>query len=262
MRLALFCLIVAGAVSSYAAGVVGKTVEYSSGSVTMKGYLVYSDKIQGKRPGILVVHEWWGLNDYSRKRADMLAELGYVAFAVDMYGDGKNVDNPSDAGKLAGEVMQNTSAMRTRFLAAMDFLKKDARVDSTDIAAIGYCFGGGVVLAMARNGADLKGVASFHGTLATQTPAKPGEIKGKVLVLTGTADKFVPPKDVQNFKSEMEAAKVDYKVVGYPGAMHAFTNPAATELGKKFNLPLAYNENADKKSWTEMKKFFRSIFKK
>jgi len=170
MRLSLLVIVLFAAVAARA-GVVGKEVTYTADTLTMKGYIVYDDKFTGQRPGVLVVHEWWGNNDYSRKRADMLAGLGYVALAVDMYGDGKLADNPNDAGKLATEVMTNMSAMKARFMAAMDFLKADEHVDPMRLAAIGYCFGGGVVLAMAREGADLKAVVSFHGNLATQHPA-------------------------------------------------------------------------------------------
>jgi dienelactone hydrolase len=244
------------------AGVVGKEVTYKTDSLTMKGYLAYNDAMKDKRPGIIVVHEWWGNNDYSRKRADMLAELGYVALAVDMYGDGKQADNPTDAGKHAGEVMKNPSALQSRFNAAMDFLKNDEHVDRSQIGAIGYCFGGGVVLAMARTGIDLKAAVCFHGSLATQNPAKKGDIKAKILVCNGGADKFVSAEDAKKFKTEMKSAGVDFKFVDYPGATHAFTNPAATELGKKFNMPIAYNEKADKKSWSEMQAWFKKAFKK
>jgi dienelactone hydrolase len=261
MRLSLVILVLFAAVAARAA-VVGKEVSYTADSLTMKGYLVYDDKFAGQRPGVLVVHEWWGNNDYSRRRADMLAGLGYVALAVDMYGNGKLADNPTDAGKFATEVMTNMSTMKARFDAAMDLLKNDEHVDPSRIAAIGYCFGGAVVLGMAREGADLKAVVSFHGNLATQHPAEKGSVKAKILVCNGVADKFVSADLIKKFKDEMKAAGADFKFVNYPGAVHSFTNPASTELGKKFNMPIAYNVKADKGSWTEMQRLLKKVFKK
>jgi len=240
----------------------GQSVEYSAQGTALKGYLAYDDGQEGRRPGVLVVHEWWGLNDYARKRADMLAELGYVALAVDMYGDGKQATHPEDAQKFSSEVMKNFDAAKARFTAAMDFLKKQPQVDPARIAAIGYCFGGGVVLNMARQGVDLKGVASFHGALAAVKPAQPGMVKAKILVLTGADDKFVPPAQVEAFKQEMKSAGADLRVISYPGAIHSFTNPEADVLGKKFNMPLAYNADADRKSWEEMKTFLSGVFRK
>ncbi len=243
------------------AKVVGKTVEYKAGDVTLKGYLAYDTSIKDKRPGVVVVHEWWGLTDYPKRRADMLAKLGYVAFAADMFGDGKTADNPTDAQKYAGESMKDPAALKAKFLAAVDYLKQDEHVDASRIAAIGYCYGGGVVLNMARAGVDLKGVVSFHGSLGAVIPAEKGGIKAKLLVCSGGADKFLAPKDVENFKNEMKEDGADMKYIAYPGALHAFSNPDATALGKKFNIPIAYNANADRKSWSEMKSFFKRIFK-
>ncbi len=260
MKAAVLVLLFAGVVAARA-NIVGKEIVYSADSVTMKGYIAYDDKIAGKRPGILVVHEWWGNNDYSKKRADMLAGLGYVAFALDMYGNGAQAANPDEAGKLAGSVMQHPDVMKSRFVAAMNMLKMDEHVNPDQIGAIGYCFGGSVVLGMVRDGADLKGAVSFHGNLATQHRAEKGAVKGKLLVCNGAADSFVSADDIKNLKEEMKSAGGDLKFVNYPGAVHAFTNPAATELGKKFNMKIAYNENADKKSWEEMRKFFKKVFK-
>ena len=242
--------------------VVGKNVEYSAQGVVMKGYLAYDEAAKGKRPGVLVVHEWWGLNDYARKRARMVAELGYTALAVDMYGDGKQAMHPDDAKKFSSELMKNFDDAKARFMAAMEFLKQQASVDPTRIAAIGYCMGGGVVLNMARQGVDLKGVASFHGSLAPVKPAQPGSVKAKVLVLHGGDDKFIPPEQIEALKQEMKSAGVDFQFISYPGAVHSFTNPEADELGKKYNMPIAYNAQADKKSWDELKKFLNTIFKK
>jgi dienelactone hydrolase len=235
-------------------------VTYTANGVTMKGYLAYDDAIKGKRPGVLVVHEWWGHNEYARKRARMLAELGYIALAVDMYGDGKQAAHPDDAGKFAGAVMQNMESAKARFMAAMDVLKKNPRTDSKRLAAIGYCFGGGVVLHMARFGFDLKGVVSFHGSYGTQTPAQAGKVKAKVLVCHGADDQFITPEQIDGLKKEMAEAKVDFQFISYPGATHSFTNPEADAYAKQFNLPLAYNADADKKSWEDMQAFFKKIF--
>ena len=249
-------------IDSAKAAIIGKNVEYSSQGTTLKGYLAYDDAIRKQRPGILVVHEWWGLNEYAKKRARMLAELGYTALAVDMYGDGKQAMHPDDAGKFSSAVMKDFEVGKSRFLAAEEFLKQQPGVDPTRIGAIGYCFGGGVVLNMARQGADLTAVASFHGSLTAVKPAEPGMVKAKIRVYTGGSDKFVPPDAVEAFKKEMTAAGADFKVTIYPGVMHSFTNPDGTALGKKFNLPLAYDQKADKESWKDMKQFFAQVFKK
>ena len=250
------------AASSAAAKVSGREVEYRTGDTVLKGYLAQDTALKGKRPAVLVVHEWWGHNEYARKRARMLAKLGYVALAVDMYGDGKTAQHPDEAGKFAAEVMKNKAVGEARFNAALEFIKQQPSVDPTRIAAIGYCFGGGVVLHMARQGADLKGVASFHGSLATDAPAKPGAVKAKVLVFTGEADKLIPPEQVAAFKDEMTRAGASFRVVGYPGAMHSFTNPDADAFAKKFILPMAYDKKADLDSWAQTKKFFKEIFAK
>lgn len=248
--------------ASVHASVKTEEVTYSAGGVNMKGYLAYDDAVKGKRPGVLVVHEWWGHNEYARKRARMLAELGYTALAVDMYGDGKQANHPNDAGKFANEVFQNIEGAKARFTAAMELLKQHKSVDATRIAAIGYCFGGGVVLHMARFGYDLKGVASFHGSLGTQTPAEKGKVKAAVLVCNGAADPFVSAEQVEGLKKEMQNAGVDFQYVAYEGAVHSFTNPDADENGKKFELPLAYNKAADEKSWADLQEFFKKIFAK
>jgi len=244
------------------AGIKNEEVTYTAGDVTMKGYLAYDDAKKGKRPGVLVVHEWWGHNEYARKRARLLAEMGYVALAVDMYGDGKQAAHPDDAGKFAGAVMQNVEGAKARFMAAMDLLKKNPNTDPKRIAAIGYCFGGGVVLHMARFGADLKGVVSFHGSLGTQTPAPAGKVKAKVLVCNGADDGFISQEQIATFKKEMTDAKVDFQFISYPGAKHSFTNPDADQYAKQFGMPIAYNAEADKKSWEDMQAFFKKIFVK
>ena len=252
--MSVFCIC-----SAYAS-VLGKEVAYQANGVTMKGYLAYDDAKKGKRPGVLVVHEWWGHNDYARKRARMLAELGYTALAVDMYGDGKTAAHPKDAGAFAGEVKKNMDMATARFQAAKTLLARHEMVDSKYIAAIGYCFGGGIVLEMARRGLDLDAVVSFHGSLTTQSPAQPGQVTAKVLVCNGAADPFVKLEQITAFKKEMKNAKVNYEFKSYPDAKHAFTNPAADEKGKTFNIPLAYNEAADKQSWSDMKSFLNKVF--
>lgn len=241
-------------------GILTEEVTYRVGDTKLKGYLAWDSRQKGPRPGVLVVHEWWGHNDYVRKRARMLAGLGYTALALDMYGDGKVADHPEDAMKFMNEVVSNMDVAKARFEAAYELLKKHETNDPNHIAAVGYCFGGAVVLHMARFGVDLDGVVSFHGNLATQAPAKKGAVKSKVLVLHGADDSLVPPDQVAAFKREMEAAEVDYSFIEFPGAKHAFTNEAATENGKKFGMPLAYHEAADQKSWEEMTKFLEAVF--
>jgi dienelactone hydrolase len=236
-------------------------VTYKDGDTTMKGFVVYDDAKKGKRPGILVVHEWWGITKHVREEARKLAAQGYTAFVADMYGDAKSADNPKDAGALAGAVRKNPAAMQSRFNAAKASLAKHATVDAKRMGAVGFCFGGSVVLDMARTGSDLKGIAAFHATLPASGPqATPGTVKAKVLVLNGAEDPFIKPDSVAAFKQEMEAARVDYRYINYPGAVHAFTNPEATEKGKQFNLPLAYHPEADKQSKAEAAKFFSSLF--
>ena len=243
------------------AKMVSENVAYVHENAKLEGYLVYDDAIQGKHPGILVVHEWWGQNAYARKRADMLAKLGYVAFALDMYGNGKTATHPKDAGKFSSMVSSNMPLAKARFLAALDQLKANPLTEPDKIAAIGYCFGGGIVLQMARQGVDIKGVVSFHGSLGTKEPAQPGVVKARVLVFNGEADPFTTKEQIEAFKQEMQNAGVNYEFVNYPGAKHSFTNPGATALGKKFDLPLVYNAKADKDSWAKMQGFFKELFK-
>ncbi|MCG8427871.1 MAG: dienelactone hydrolase family protein [Chromatiales bacterium] len=257
LGLTLICL------SSLAqAGLVGKEVEYTQGGKVFKGYVAYDDAVKEKRPGVLVVHEWWGHNDYARRRADMLAELGYTALAVDMYGDGKRASHPKDAGKFASEVKKNMNSAAARFQAGINLLKQHQTVSASDISAIGYCFGGGIVLEMARRGMDLDAVASFHGSLKTNSKAKPGVVKARVLVFNGAADPFVKPEEIESFKAEMNQAGVNYTFTNHPGAKHSFTNPAADEMGKRFDIPLAYNAEADKASWNTMKQVFAEIYQR
>lgn len=239
---------------------VEKEVTYSSDTTTLKGFLVYDKKREGKRPGVLIVHEWWGLNDYARIRARMLAELGYTALALDMFGEGRTAAHPQDAQKFASEIFSNLKVGEERFMAAYDLLKSQEMVDPNNIAVIGYCFGGGIALHMASLGTDLKAVASFHGSLGAIVPPKEGVIKAFLLVCNGAADPFTTPEQIETFKKEMDSVKVQYKFINYDGAVHSFTNPAADSLGKKFNMPLAYNEKADKDSWQQMQDIFKRVF--
>lgn len=241
--------------------IVTKEVTYTSDGTTLKGFLAYDENQDEGRPGVLVVHEWWGHNQYARKRAIMLAELGYVALAVDMYGDGKQANHPEDAGKFASAVMQNMQTAKARFQAAVNFLKEQTQTDKNKIAAIGYCFGGGIVLRMALAGEELMGVVSFHGSLPTDSVQNPKQVRAKLLVCNGEDDNFVTAEQIDAFKKAMVDAGINFKFVNYPGAVHSFTNPDADSLGKKFNLPLGYNKQADEESWKDMKLFFDEIFK-
>ncbi|HZM34407.1 MAG TPA: dienelactone hydrolase family protein [Burkholderiales bacterium] len=243
------------------AAVKEEPVTYKDGDTTLKGFIVYDEARKGRRPGIVVVHEWWGITQHTRDEARKFAEQGYTAFVADMYGDAKTADNPKDASGLMKGLMGDSAGMQSRFNAARAQLAKHSTVDAKKIGASGYCMGGAVVLNMARAGADLRGVAAFHANLTPQTPAAAGKVKSKVLVLNGADDPFVKPDSIEAFRKEMEAAKVDYRFINYPGAVHAFTNPAATEAGRKFNLPLAYNAEVDKQSKAEARKFFAAAFK-
>ncbi len=237
-----------------------ETITYRIGDKEFTGYLAYDDAIAGKRPAVIVVHEVWGQTDYIRKRAEMLAGLGYTGFALDMYGGGQVADHPDTAMAFRKAMMSEMSEAVKRFDAAKAVLLQQPTVDPEKIAAIGYCMGGSVVLHMARHGSDLDGVVSYHGGLTTQTPAQPGKVKAKVLVFTGEADPMVPADQVQAFVGEMQAAGVDYTLVGFPGAKHAFTNPEATDMGQRFNMPIAYDKAADEESWAQTKLFFEQIF--
>ncbi len=235
------------------AAVKSRVVEYSQDGVALQGYMAWDDA-KPKRPGVLVVHEWWGHNEHARRAADRLARAGYVAFALDMYGKGKVTVHPDSAQAFVAAAMQDAAALPARFNAALELLRKDEHVDAARIGAIGYCFGGAVVLAMARSGADLKAVGTFHGALSTQSPAEPGKVKAKLLVQTGGSDPMVPADAVAAFEKEMTAAGASYRVIHYPAAKHSFTNPEADKVG----MPaLAYNADADRKSWAELLKFLK-----
>lgn len=235
-----------------------KTVDYAVGETALQGYLAWDDAVKGPRPGVLVVHEWWGHNAHARRAAERLARAGYVAFALDMFGTGKLATHPGDAQKFVGEALAEAGAAAARFEAARRQLEARPETDPKRIAAIGYCFGGGVVLSMARSGADLDAVASFHGMIATDTPAEKGKVKAQVLVMTGGADPFVPEEQVVAFEKEMKDAGVRFQVIRYPGAKHGFTNPDAGSYG----MPqLEYDAAADAKSWDTMLKFLKKALK-
>lgn len=237
-----------------------ENITYTGDNTTMNAFVVYDENKKAPRPAVIVVHEWWGLNDYDKMRARELAKLGYFAMAIDMYGNGKTADNPTDAQNLAMPFYQNPAMAKTRLDAAVSKLKTYSQVDVNNMAAIGYCFGGGVLLNSARLGEDLKAVVSFHGGLVG-TPADKKLLRTKILVCHGADDKFVLPDEVKKFKHQMDSIHADYIFKSYPGATHAFTNPDATEMGKKFNLPIAYNAAADKASWNEMKEFFKKVLR-
>ncbi|MBI4346565.1 MAG: dienelactone hydrolase family protein [Elusimicrobia bacterium] len=225
-------------------------VEYRHGDGVLQGFFAWDDAVKGKRPGVLVIHEWWGHGPYVRRRAEMLAKLGYVAFAADMYGKGVYAKDHQEAGKLSGMYRSDRKLMRERALAGLNELKKHSSVDGR-LASIGYCFGGTTSLELARAGADLRGVASFHGGLGTPMPAKPGEIKARVLVLHGADDKFVNP-ELPGFQEEMRAARADWQLVSYGGAVHSFT---VKEAGDDPSKGMAYDEKADLRSWEALKDF-------
>jgi len=235
-------------------------VSYKVDSLNMKSFVVYDENIKGKRPAVLVIHEWWGLNDYTKRRARMLAELGYIAMAVDMYGNERIGKDPGTAQNLAMPFYIHPEIAKKHFDAALAEFKKNPNVDQTKIAGIGYCFGGGVLLNLARMGEPLNGVVSFHGGLVG-TPADKNLTKAEILVCHGEADSFVPKGQVDMFKKQMDSIGKSYTFKSYPGATHAFTNPDATEMGKKFKMPIEYNAAADAASWNDMKEFFGRIFK-
>jgi dienelactone hydrolase len=222
----------------------------------LKGMIAWDDAKTGKRPGVLVVHEWWGLNEHARNAARQLAEAGYVGFALDMYGSGKSTEHQHDAEAMMNAAMSDPKQIAERFNSALAQLKQDPHVDATKVAAVGYCMGGAIVLNMARAGADLDGVVSFHGILATQTPMQKGKFKGKVAVYAGTRDPFVPVADIEKLRKEMDAAGVPVVIKEYD-AMHGFTNPNAAKYGMK---ELEYNAAAAKDSWTNSLGFLKQIF--
>ena len=241
------------------AAVETKSVEYRQGDTRLVGYLAYPKDAKGPLPGVLVVHEWMGLNDYAKRRAEQLAELGYIALAADIYGDGKIAANREEAGQLAGAYKKDRPLLRARVAAGLTALKAQPMVAGDKVAAIGYCFGGTTALELARSGADVAGVVSFHGGLDTPTPQDAKNIRAKVLVLHGADDPYVPAEQVAAFEDEMRKAGVDWQLVAYGGAVHSFTNPAS---GSDNSKGAAYNAAADARSWVAMQQFFNELFAK
>lgn len=234
-----------------------ETINYLDGDTQLQGYVSWDDSIEGKRPGILVVHEWWGLNDYARMRADMLAELGYVAFAVDMYGKDQVTDHPDQANAWMSQITENVDAWQQRANLWLNQMKAHPLVDDDDTAAIGYCFGGATVMQLAYSGADIDGVVSFHGSLPAASEAQQPNIKARILAAHGNADSFVPAEQVAAFKASLEAANADWQLLSFGGVKHSFTNPNADTYGID---ALGYDEDADRRSWQAMQNFFDELF--
>jgi dienelactone hydrolase len=261
MRQLLICtlaLLFVSAASLAQAKVTTKTVSYKHGDQELEGVLAWDDAVEGKRPGVLVVHEWWGLNDYARDRAKQLAGMGYVAFAVDMYGKGKLTKHPDEAKAWATQVRSNAAAWNERGRLGLEILQKNELVDPKRVAAIGYCFGGSTVLTLALGGADLAAVASFHGALPPADKAQAEKIKGKVLICHGAADKFIPEEVIQKFRAALDEGGTDWQMVYYSGAQHSFTVPDADKAG----VPgIKYDKHADERSWKHLKVMLDEAFK-
>ena len=254
----LFCMLLALAgVLTARAAVQTQTIEYKQGDTTLEGVLVYDDVVKTKRPGVLIVHQWKGVTDNEKKRAEMLAQLGYVAFCADIYGKGIRPQTPAEAGAQAGKYKSDRTLLRARVNAGLEVLRKNEFVDASRIAAIGYCFGGTTVIELARSGADIAGVVSFHGGLDSPTPADGKNIKCQVLACHGADDPLVPAKDLAAFENEMRDSGADWQLIQYGGAVHSFTDWKADGSMKGAQ----YNEQADKRSWADMKQFFGEIFK-
>jgi dienelactone hydrolase len=254
----LVALVVIGAIASAArAEVKTRTISYEYGGVTFKGHLAWDGAAKSKRPGVLVVHEWWGLNDYARKRAEQLAELGYVAFACDMYGEGKHTEHPNEAGQFAGEVRKNVKVWQGRAQAALKVLTDQPQVDADKLAAMGYCFGGSTALQLAYTGAPLKAVVTFHAALPVPDAEQAKAIKAKLLICHGAADRFIPEETAVKFRTALEEAKVDYAMVYLGNAKHSFT---VKDIDAKGVDGLAYNAEADRRSWQSMRLLFDEAF--
>ena len=235
-----------------------ETVTYKVGDKTFKGLLAYDDAVKGKRPGILVVHEIWGLDAYTKKRAEQLAGLGYVAFAVDMFGDGKATEHPKEAFAMGAEARKNEKEWLARAEAGLDILRKSPKVDATKLASIGYCFGGSTSLALANSGADIKAVVSFHGAVLVPTEEQAKSVKARILLCHGAADALIKEETIQKMRTMYDTNKVDYQMIYYGGALHSFTVPGAENKGLK---GIAYDANADRRSWAAMRALFDEVFK-
>jgi dienelactone hydrolase len=249
--------VMAAAATTASAALRSQAVEYRQGDTVLEGYVAWDDSVQGKRPGVLVVHDWMGAGPFGNGKCDQLAKLGYVAFAADIYGKGVRPANAQEAGQEAGKYKKDRALLRARAAAALQALRANPLVDPKRVAAIGFCFGGTTVVELARSGADLAGIVSFHGGLDSPAPADGKNIKGKVLALHGADDPFVPAADLAAFEDEMRKSGVDWQLVKYGGAVHSFTNPAA---GSDNSKGAAYNERADKRSWAALQAFFAEIF--
>ncbi len=238
-----------------------ETVEYEVNGETFTGYLAYDDEADGKRPGVLVVHEWWGHNEFVREQAEKLAEAGYTAFALDMYGSGKLAEHPEDAQQFMKEATKDIDQVKARFMAAKELLEQHDSVDGSKIAAQGYCFGGAVVLNMARMGVDLDAVVSYHGALGSPIKAETGKVQPRIHVYTGGADKMVPSDQVAGLVKEMQDAEADLTLVNFPGVLHSFTNPGADRIAEEFDMPVAYDEEAASRSWEGTMRLYDEVFK-
>jgi dienelactone hydrolase len=259
----LILLLLLGITSTANAGVKTEIIEYSSGGTQLTGFLSYDDDFVGKRPGILVVHEWWGHNKHARQRAHMLARLGYTAFALDMYGTGKLADHPKKAGEFMNAAFTNWEASKIKFQDAKKILQTHRTVDPNRIGAIGFCFGGAVSIRMARGGEDLKGIVAFHSALPDQPKMEKDKVTASILVINGAEDGFLKSDTVASFTKEMVEANVDFTYKSLKGVRHSYTNPQADEFSKKFNIPaLKYDQQADKQSWKTMHQFFKRVFAK
>ncbi|WP_170159278.1 dienelactone hydrolase family protein [Pseudoxanthomonas spadix] len=242
------------------AEVQAKVIEYKVGDDTFTGYMAWDDALGQKRPGVLVVHEWWGHDAFARRQAERLAAAGYPAFALDMYGSGKHAEHPDTAQGFMQEATRDMDQVKARFMSAMKILQNHESVDPSRIAAQGYCFGGAIVLNMARTGVDLDGVVSYHGALASPVKAQPGTVKARIQVYTGGADKMVPSEQVAGLVKEMQDAEVDLTLVSFPGVLHSFTNPDADKIAEKFGMPVAYDKDAAERSWEGTMRFYQAIF--
>lgn len=259
--LALVCVL--GSAPFAHAEVQTKTIRYEVNDVELQGFLAWDDAVKGKRPGILVVHEWWGHNEHARNRATMLAELGYTALALDMYGDGKLAGHPKEAGEFMTAAFENWIGSQAKFNKAKEILQQQDTVDADRIGAIGFCFGGAVSIRMARGGADLDAVVAFHSALPDQPPVKKGDVEASILVINGSEDGFLAPDQVAAFMKEMFEANADLTYMNLKGVKHSYTNPKADEFRKKYDLAnLVYDKQADERAWAAMQKFFERVFQK
>jgi dienelactone hydrolase len=256
----LLAAVLAPASGLVSAEIQTRSIDYKVNGESFTGYIAYDDEADGKRPGVLVVHEWWGHNEFARQQAERLAAEGYTAFALDMYGSGKLAEHPDNAQQFMQEATGDMDQVKARFMAAKELLQKHPSVDSNRIAAQGYCFGGAVVLNMARMGVDLDAVVSYHGSLGSPVQAEAGKVQPRIHVYTGGADPMVPTDQVSGLVKEMQNAEADLTLVSFPGVLHSFTNPGADRVAEEFNMPIAYNEDAARRSWEGTLRLYREVF--